>query len=76
MASLDAAAAPDQISSAIVAFAAEGQFPESEDVATLPLSSESLPAAIEARGKTRSDLEVRIASTEAFGELFLLTWAV
>lgn len=58
MASPDAAAAPDQISSAIVAFAADGQFPDSENVASLPLSPESLPAAIEALGKARSDLEV------------------
>ena len=58
MASPDAS---DQISSAIVAFAAEGKFPESGDVASLPLSPESLPSSIKALEEERSKLEVRIA---------------
>lgn len=58
MTSPTATDAPERVSSAIVAFAAEGHFPESGDVAALPLSSESLPLSIEALEKTRSDLEV------------------
>ena len=47
------------IGSAIVAFTLDGRFPESESLSSLPIASESLPPALEALAKTRSDLEVR-----------------
>ncbi|PKS05310.1 hypothetical protein jhhlp_008683 [Lomentospora prolificans] len=48
------------IGSAIVAFTLDGRFPESESLSSLPIASESLPPALEALAKTRSDLEKEI----------------
>ncbi|SPN98973.1 uncharacterized protein DNG_02012 [Cephalotrichum gorgonifer] len=60
MASPTTSDAPDQISKAIVAFTTEGAFPESETVAALALSPETLSPAIQALEQSRSSLEQEI----------------
>jgi len=52
------ASSANGIGDAIVAFTLDGRFPESEDISSLPITSESLPPALAALGKTRMDLEV------------------